>query len=684
MTVPSKRAKYVALTSLITSGIFFIATFIIGRWSGYNAVSILSWFILSPALISFALLIWFHQRALAEQEKLDLEQAQRDEEEDTTIFQQEGRGYSELATAQQRLELLEKWFIPIFSGLIAVYQFGIGLYLFTGTEIDTEMPTRQPLVAAILLVAVAFVSFLISRYATGMSAEPAWKPLRAAGSALLGISIMSFLVTIALALAHFGYPVPVLYASYVVAGILVILGLETALNVIMDIYRPRLSGQYSRPPFDSRLLGLLSEPGGVFRTAAGAIDYQFGFQVSQTWFYQLLERAVVPLFLFGAIVLYLMSSVVVLGPNEQGIVEHFGRPVQDDGQVRIIGPGMTIKWPWPIDVVRKYPTKKISEINLSFTPAEPDELTFGPLLWGEEHYEEEHTFLVATQVEGRGERSIPVSFVKAAVPVQYTVTDPYAFLYNHEDTEKTLEAIAYRQLTEFAASAKLEVEDAPGTEVWRESLLGAGRSHAKEVLTERIQAAADAAELGVEIIFVGLQSIHPPVEVAADYQRVVGAVQLQQAEILDAHAHRNRELGELLGDADDADRIYDLVQEYNVARDEEDEERRLAIVDELEAAFTDARGEVFKILRDAQSYSLTQISLAHATGERFVGQLKAYNALPDYYLRDQRLKVFEQALTNTRKYVIVADPEDRQVFIVDVMEQLTPDLYEIGGFQETR
>ncbi len=85
---------------------------------------------------------------------------------------------------------------------------------------------------------------------------------------------------------------------------MILLGLEIALNLVMDIYRPRLNGQYSRSAFDSRLLGIINEPGGILRSAADALDYQFGFQVSQTWFYKLLEQAIIPLILFGVVTLY--------------------------------------------------------------------------------------------------------------------------------------------------------------------------------------------------------------------------------------------------------------------------------------------------------------------------------------------------------------------------------------------
>src|SRR5512140_2202336 len=128
----------------------------------------------------------------------------------------------------------------------------------------------------------------------------------------------------------------------------------------MDIYRPRLKGQYIRSAFESRLLGLISETGGILYTAANAIDYQFGFKVSQTWFFQLLEKAIAPLILFSIVTLYLLTCITIVQPDEKGIIERFGKPIIENQ----IGPGLHLKLPWPIDIAYNYPVNRILQINV--------------------------------------------------------------------------------------------------------------------------------------------------------------------------------------------------------------------------------------------------------------------------------------------------------------------------------
>jgi len=690
MTVSSKRPEQVAWVALILSLVFFGVAFFLGRWSGFYAVSAVGWQSLAAALIWLVLALQFHQRSLAEQEKLDLGQLAR-EKSSATIFQK-GETAALFAAAQRRLDILEKWFIPVFAGLIAAYEIGIGIYLFESIPAAADVGTRQPLVCAIVATATAFFGFLMSRYATGMSAEPRWKPLRAGGSFFLSVALLCFVLAIALALVHFQiYPL-LSIINYVIPTLLVVLGVETALNIVLDIYRPRLKGQYSRAAFDSRLLGIINEPGGIFRSVAAAIDYQFGFQVSQTWFYKLLEKAIVPLILFSAATLYLASCLVVVSPNEEAIVERFGKPVTAAGQVRHLGPGLHLKLPWPMDIAYRRPTQQVMELHIGYVPKiDPNGnvVQETKLLWGQTHYEQEHDLLVAAEYtaadvgEKLAEGAVPVSLVKVNMPVQYRIKDLRAYIYNHSDPGKLLEDICYRELARFASTAKVDVDDLRGSSP--ENLLGAGRTRAKQVLTERIQKAADEHGLGVELVFVGLQGIHPPPEVAPDYQKVVGAVQAKQAKVLTAEAEKNRNLSLLAGSVSRAYRLAELAAQYQEAQrtGQADEARRLGEQFD-QALLHESRGVIFRILSEAESYRFGKAALAEATGKQFAGQLQAYRAAPEIYLNEQRAAVLEEALPQIRKYVVATDPNDREVFIVDLYDKLPTDLLsDIAGVQES-
>ena len=674
MQTEAKRAGFVCLTALILSAIFFLGSLILSKVTGVFAVYAISWQILAATVIWAVLAIQFYQRALAQQEKLDMAVLQRSSGD--TIFEAQ-KSHSELfAVAQNRLRIFEKWILPVFSVLIAVYEIAMGGWLIrTVYHQQTEQQPSHLLLGAVLTVAVAFLSFLFSLFATGMSNQQQWRPLRAGGSYLLATAILAFACAAGMAFAQFKVQVVLTVLDWIVPIVILVLGLETALNFVLDIYRPRLKDQYSSSAFDSRLLAIIASPGNILQTAASAIDYQFGFKVSQTWFYRIIEQAVVPLIIVSAAILYLLSCVVIIGPESEAIIERFGTAFDSQGNVRLIGPGLTFKLPWPFEVTRKFPTKEIQEIHIGYIPEDDPDKQKLPLLWGVEHYKAEYNLLVATESIGSQEKgAVPVSIIRAAIPVQYRVVDLYKYLYNHADSQKVLEVLCYREVIKFAASARIEPESESGS--YEESLLGAGRAKAASELIGIIQKEADQIGLGVEIVFMGLQGFHPPPDVAPDFQAVIGAVQKKQAAVLLAIAERDKLFTTNVGSVKQAEALYNLAEKYMQAEQAGKKQQTDKIKIELDSAFSQASGELFAKLRQAQSYSYEKATLAQATGKRFSQQLKAYQASKQIYTHELRMGMLEEALEKIRKYIVVAQG-DTQVTIVDLQEKLMPSLYDI-------
>ncbi|MFZ9010605.1 MAG: protease modulator HflK [Anaerohalosphaeraceae bacterium] len=678
MNLSPRKAKTVSVIAFVLSLFFFIFTLVLGAFSATLSMYLLSWQILAGVLVWGVLIAQFYQRTLAEQEKLDAGQLSKAADEGT-IFSGGADRMAMMAVAQKRLVFLEKWVVPVSAVLIGIYQVVMGLLLFQGKVLKDTPEWSNPknlLLSAVLMATVSFIAFLFSRYATGMSAETAWKPLRAGGSYLLATALLGFALAISLALAQFKHSQGLAVLGYVIPLLLMLLGVEVVLNAILDVYRPRVAGQYSRAAFDSRILGMFNEPGGILHTVSHTIDYQFGFQVSQTWFYKLLEKAIFPLILFALLILYLMSSFVVIGPGQAGVVERYGVPVRD------LEPGLHLKCPWPIEIVYVHPVDQIQRFSIGYKEGEADKEKKA-FLWGEKHYEEEYNLLIAVQTDSSSDDigAAPVSIVQASVPVLFRISDVRKYIYNHRDSRELLEAICYRELTRYAASAKIETDDTASN--GQKSLLGAGRIEAAEELKRRIQNAVNEADLGVEIVLLGLQGVHPPPEVAKEYEDVVASVQEKQAMVLNALAEKNRILTELGGSIAEVDALYNLALEFERSKELGDEQKTEQLKNELQVAFGRVKGRVFRTLREAESYAFERVNLARGEGLRFNGQLQAYHASPEIYKKLQRLMTLEETLGGVRKYVVVTDDEDAQVYIVDLQEKLKQSLYDMDmGLEE--
>src|SRR5439155_4303660 len=135
-------------------------------------------------------------------------------------------------------------------------------------------------------------------------------------------------VAITLAVAEAGFPIWDLYVARALVILLGILAVETLIGLVLEIYRPRIKGKAERSLYESRLVGLLGQPEGLITTAEQALDYQFGFNVSETWFYRLfVEKALAVLICLQILALFFSTCVVFIESGEQGLLERKGGPV---------------------------------------------------------------------------------------------------------------------------------------------------------------------------------------------------------------------------------------------------------------------------------------------------------------------------------------------------------------------
>jgi hypothetical protein len=129
--------------------------------------------------------------------------------------------------------------------------------------------------------------------------------------------------------------------------------------------------------------------------------------------------------------------------------------------------------------------------------------------------------------------------------------------------------------------------------------------------------------------------------------------------------------------------LYELWLKYQQAEDANSLQDVEKLVKQLDLAFEEASGNIFKTLRESQSYAFKKAALARATGDRFADQLKAYSAAPEIYIHEQRSSMLEKALKDARKYIVVADQNDTQVTIIDLEESRTPSIYTEGVIEES-
>ncbi|MBM4033704.1 MAG: protease modulator HflK [Planctomycetes bacterium] len=545
--LPLRRAETAAVFIIIVQAVAGGVALLLSRLGGSAAAEAAAWHLFAGVVMWAGCLVHQRLRRLATEESLTAESLAhgRKGEAGPRLFEAEG---ADLLTARNRLAQFERYFLPAFSVLIILILGGVCFYLLRYVAPELRGAPAEPLRNFWGFAGIAFVTFLLARYSAGLATQVPWRPLRAGADYMMSCALGSLLVAVAFVFCFFELPIAERIVAWVVPVALAVVAVEMLLLLVMGAYRPRVAGEEVRPAHDSRLLGMLTTSRGILRTTAETLDYQFGFKVSETWFYRFMGRAIGPLLLFQALTLEVLTCFVIVDTGEQAVVECFGRPRSDPEP---LGPGLHLKWPWPIEAAYRYPTGRVEQLVIG----EQLQLKEGSegFLWTESHARQPFNLLAANRQAAappgkEGEAPAPkpaedraktpsVSLITGTVNVFYHVDNLHDFLYNTENPKRTLEALCYRELTRYTASCDFM------------EFLTYKRGEAVTELKKAIQAAATRAGLGVAIVDVMLQGLHPPVEVAASFEEVVGALQQKEAKVSSARGQASARVARAEGDA---------------------------------------------------------------------------------------------------------------------------------------
>ena len=567
--------------------------------------------------------ISYFQMRLEESERL--EKLEYDELKKTahasTLFTSEP---TDALRARRTREQFERWFVPAFTILIFLLQAGAAYWLWQHLSKAKPVVVSQPLLYMSLYATFALILFLLGKYSAGIARLEGQRLLRPAASYMLLGAYFTFIVTLSIAFSYGGYLAVDLYAARALGIVLALTALETLVSLVLEIYRPRIKGKESRILYESRVIGLLAQPEGLVSTAAQVLDYQFGFKVSNTWFYRFLEKALAWLILLQLGALFLSSCFVFIEPGEQGLLERWGSPVAGRA---VLAPGPHLKFPWPMDTVVRHQTQQIQSFTVGVIP-HPEREKALALVWTMAHNKEEFNMLVAARdnasanpAGGKSDQAVPVSLLTVSIPVQFRVKDILAWEYNFTDAGTLLEKLATREVVRYLVGVDLN------------EIMSVGREAAARSLQLSIQQRADALKLGVEVLFVGLQDIHPPVPVSDAYEMVIGALQEKEITILKAEGYKR-----------------------------------------IQVPF--AKSREAQRINEAEAYRLRTVPLAEARAARFASQIAAYRASPRVYTERAYLAALLRGSDGARKYILSAT-NTHDVILMNLEDKARRDIEDV-------
>ncbi|MFO1490040.1 MAG: hypothetical protein U1F87_03805 [Kiritimatiellia bacterium] len=256
---------------------------------------------------------------------------------------------------------LERFMVPWIAPLCAVLLAVAARRIWAAMDLPAA-PGRDPLLAGAVCGGLLFGAFLISRFLLGLEKEARERLLRGPARAAGMFGAAAALASGAALGTHTGFEHADRWATLALSALQALVAAELVLNSVGSLYRSRRS----RTPnlsYESRVAGLLTRPEGLLEDLAQALEYQFGWEVSEHRLARGLVRVLVPLVLLQAAVLWLSTCLVFVDAGETALVERGGRPVPG----RTMGPGAHAKWPWPFEAVRRFPTGRLLTTHVGMT-----------------------------------------------------------------------------------------------------------------------------------------------------------------------------------------------------------------------------------------------------------------------------------------------------------------------------
>jgi membrane protease subunit HflK len=304
-------------------------------------------------------------------------------------------------------------------------------------------------------------------------------------------------------------------------------------------------------------------------------------------------RAVVVILL----VAWVLSSVSFVGPGRAGVVMRWGRALDE-----VQTPGVHLKAPWPVDRVTRVELPRVRRIEVGFRTREvPRSINavaaeFYATLWESRHAAGTYEKLPEEALRLTGDENI----VDMNVVIFYRVRDPKAYLFSVAETEDLVRFTAESVMTNVAGELAIE------------EIITVRREDFEGLISESTQRLLDASGVGVELVGVRLQDVHPPLEVVPAFRDVASA-------------------------REDKSRIIN---------------EALAYMDETIPA---ARGDAHRMVLEAEGYRSDRVDRAKGDSERFKQMAARYGDARGVTETRLYLETMEELLAGIEKYIVSSD-----------------------------
>ncbi|MCA9286675.1 MAG: hypothetical protein KDA22_15735 [Phycisphaerales bacterium] len=684
-----QQATRVAALGVLLQAAVGLTLLVFGLNAGDTTFVFASYYVFTGIAVWGSLVVVFHQHRLERLESLEADELAAQREASGSVFE---RSNSEFNVAARRLQLMYVWFLPVVSCGVAALLAGLGWWIMNwfgrlgdATEnVGPFLVTESLGWALALALALALLSFIFSRFVAGMAQQPVWQNLRGGAGFMVGNALVLLAVAAGMGFQFAKKTSVIESVAYGISIFMLALAAEIVLNFILNLYRPRRPGEYPRPAFDSRLLSLLAAPDSLVRSINEAVNYQFGFDITSSWGYQLLLRSTSWLVGFGLATMVLMSMMVVVDADQRAIRLRFGQLV---GGVQ--EPGLLFKLPWPIETAEIYTVGRLHTLSLSVNPAARTTPNAARVnFWAAEdpNQGDRRLFLAGASRLGAAGSISPdatpesadqrvgerFSLVDADIDLHYRVRP--AELMQHLEfasgattrrapqplRERIMRVVALQEVSDYLSTLPLE------------DVLSPGRSGILEDLRERIQQTFDAPEhrFGVDVVSLTVPLLRPPQgeSTAASFEEFSISVQARQQTVNAALQNAQVTMAALVSNDEVATSIVAAIAQAESAAQAGNQAEAERLRAEAAQLIVAQRARAAVVIESAEAQRWRTQMEAAGEASRLLGDLPMFEAAPELYRQRQIMAVLAQTLPRVRvKYILATQPQ-RMNFDVKMQE----------------
>lgn len=249
------------------------------------------------------------------------------------------------------------------------------------------------------------------------------------------------------------------------------------------------------------------------------------------------------------------GPVYIVGPDEEGVIQTFGKYTSSSP------PGLHFKMPWPIQTVKLPKVTEIKRLEIGFRT-----IRQGPPAQYIDASNDSRMLREAQMLTG------DENVVNSSMIVQFKIRDAVSYLFNVKNPEETLHDLA--EAAERQVLGNRPIDDA----------LTIGKTEIQLQIADKIQSMANLYGMGVMIMAVQLQDVKAPREVAASFTDVATAKEDRNRIINTSKGYQNEKIPEARGHAAQLLREAEGYERERIARAEGDASRFLALAEEYEKA----------------------------------------------------------------------------------------------------